>query len=503
MPQFSAAASAGAAEAFPEPFIMYLTRFMLRYDERTATWYGAAAAALPASWDAARRRTALAEALGAFGMSLSFRLTPLAAAGAAGAATLFESLQRAYARDSEAANQLTLLFSLLSPTLQPVDAMRKASGGAASGGAAAAGGYTTPAADLARLLSDYPDALLPASVVPEWNVATKTFSLPPAVHAALLGGSTKAFGAVGRAPLSAERVLGPATYGLFALSGGFGCSITHLCVVPLDVVKTRLQTRPGVYSGFADALNTIRRDEGWRMLLQGAQATGAGYFMYGVSVYPGYELAKRLLFGLAGPTAVMEFRIPLVLLAGALATVVTCFLITPFEAVRIRMVECPGYAPNFAAAVQRYTVEGGWASLYDGLIPLLVRQVLFGMVKFLIFDTCADAILAALPAGASDDTFIALGVSLISGAIAGVGAAVISQPADVVLSKVAQGDGSKDYVGQLPGRVNQLALLQQTAKVIIRKYGIQGLYLGLVRGFARISDAQTRARRPLEPYAPL
>jgi hypothetical protein len=84
--------------------------------------------------------------------------------------------------------------------------MRKASGGAASGGAAAAGGYTTPAADLARLLSDYPDALLPASVVPEWNVATKTFSLPPAVHAALLGGpSTKAFGAVGRAPLSAER----------------------------------------------------------------------------------------------------------------------------------------------------------------------------------------------------------------------------------------------------------------------------------------------------------
>merc|ERR1712072_962297 len=101
------------------------------------------------------------------------------------------------------------------------------------------------------------------------------------------------------------------------------------------------------------------------------------------------------------------------------------------------------------------------------------------MVKFLIFDTCADAILAALPAGASDDTFIALGVSLISGAIAGVGAAVISHPADVVLSKVAQGDGSKDYVGQLPGRVNQLALLQQTAKVIIRKYGIQGLYLGL------------------------
>ena len=30
------------------------------------------------------------------------------------------------------------------------------------------------------------------------------------------------------------------------------------------------------------------------------------------------------------------------------------------------------------------------------------------MVKFLIFDTCADAILAALPAGAADDAMLAL-----------------------------------------------------------------------------------------------
>ena len=33
---------------------------------------------------------------------------------------------------------------------------------------------------------------------------------------------------------------------------------------------------------------------------------------------------------------------PLVLFAGAVATIFTCFLITPFEAVRIRMVERPG-----------------------------------------------------------------------------------------------------------------------------------------------------------------
>lgn len=438
------------------------------------------------------------DALGAFGTSLSIRLTPLAAAGTAGAATLWESLHRAYGvgagDDSEVTARLAQLFSLLGPSLQPVDAMRDAERAAA----APREDLTTSPAQLAVLateLTSSATALLPPYIVPEWDASRRAYFLPPPLRRALAltvddltsaaaarespPASSSAFGSLSRAPLSMERTLSPATYGLFALSGGCGCSLTHLTVVPLDVVKTRLQTRPGVYAGFADALTTIQREEGTRMLFQGAQATGAGYFAYGVSVYPGYELAKRVLFALAGPTAVLEARVPLVLVAGALATIVTCFLITPFEAVRIRMVECPGYADSFASATRRFVNEGGWASLYDGLIPLLIRQVLFGMVKFLIFDTCADAILAALPPGAGESAAVALGVSLLSGAIAGVGAAMISQPADVVLSKVAQGDGSSGVVGRLPGGVNQLALLQQAGSAIVRQYGLAGLYLGL------------------------
>jgi len=198
-----------------------------------------------------------------------------------------------------------------------------------------------------------------------------------------------------------------------------------------------------------------------------------------VCVYPLYEFFKRFFFAVAGPDMVLGARVPLVLLAGAVATVFTCFAITPFEAVRIRMVECPSYAPNLGGGVERYVREGGILSLYDGLIPLLVRQVLFGMVKFLVFDTCADAIKAALPAGFADDVAVSLGISLLSGAIAGVIASVVSQPADVVLSRVAQGEGSSQTVGKLPGKVNQLALLQQAAGVIQRSYGLSGFFRGL------------------------
>jgi len=60
-----------------------------------------------------------------------------------------------------------------------------------------------------------------------------------------------------------------------------------------------------------------------------------------------------------------------------------------------------------------------------------------------------------------------------------VASAFVSQPADVVLSKVAQGDGSSATVGKLPGSINQLSLLQQAASSLYRSYGLPGLYRGL------------------------
>merc|ERR1719420_2378921 len=199
-----------------------------------------------------------------------------------------------------------------------------------------------------------PDALLPDGVVPRYDAATASYRLP----AEFLPDS--AVGAVASAPLQRERPLGLREYGLFALSGAIGCALTHLVVVPLDVVKTRMQTRPGAYVGM------------------GAGATGVGYFLYGATIYPGYEFWKRYFFSLAGPAAMVTNRVPLVLLAGAVATILTCFFITPFETVRIRMVEQPGFAPTLKGAFDRMKAEGGLALFYDGLLPLMIRQVLFG-----------------------------------------------------------------------------------------------------------------------------
>ena len=36
-------------------------------------------------------------------------------------------------------------------------------------------------------------------------------------------------------------------------------------------------------------------------------------------------------------------------------------------------------------------------SLYDGFRPLIIRQVIFGMMKFFVFDSFADAVYQAVP----------------------------------------------------------------------------------------------------------
>ena len=64
--------------------------------------------------------------------------------------------------------------------------------------------------------------------------------------------------------------------------------------VPIDVLKTRLQTDPGRYDGLWDAAWKVTRTEGAGMLLQGLGPTAAGYAVQGEWERPGCHLPKHL-----------------------------------------------------------------------------------------------------------------------------------------------------------------------------------------------------------------
>eukprot|EP00919_Chromeraceae_sp_WS-2016_P018511 GHVR01043953.1.p1 GENE.GHVR01043953.1~~GHVR01043953.1.p1 ORF type:complete len:208 (+),score=52.16 GHVR01043953.1:388-1011(+) len=120
----------------------------------------------------------------------------------------------------------------------------------------------------------------------------------------------------------------------------------------------------------------------------------------------------------------------------------------PLEATRIKLVNNPKFASNMFDAIPRIAKsEGLVRGFYSGFFPILFKQIPYTMAKFAVQGAAAESIYSMV--GSSPTTMSHKGnvcVSFGSGIIAGIASAIISHPADTLLSKVnkqgAGGEGS-------------------------------------------------------------
>lgn len=106
-------------------------------------------------------------------------------------------------------------------------------------------------------------------------------------------------------------------------------------------------------------------------------------------------------------------------------------------------------------------------SLYKGLYPLWGRQIPYTMMKFASFETIVEAIYGYLPGKKSDYSKGAqTGVSFAGGYLAGILCAIVSHPADVMVSKLNAERQAGEGFNQAMGR-------------IYNKIGFGGLWNGL------------------------
>ena len=109
-----------------------------------------------------------------------------------------------------------------------------------------------------------------------------------------------------------------------------------------------------------------------------------------------------------------------------------------YEACRIRLVSQPDYAPSLMATATKMSSELGFMNaFYSGFVPILFKQVPYTMAKFVVQGKSAESIAAVTGKPTSETGKV--GLSLASGVIAGVVAAIISHPADTLLSKMNKG----------------------------------------------------------------
>lgn len=459
-------------------FVTYLARFLLNYDMTSKQWWDGRIGELRRQVAPEAVREAQLALFAEFAASVQYGLRRYP--GSKGVCELFDTLVRVHGAFPERRRHLALAFTFLEgaqPREQIAGLLRAGDGTPLKSPKFGTAPFSP---GLPEYLAYDPRFLLPPTQVPVWDVNLRRYVVLGLGELRSYGtyaqqgygyGVNGSYGALGRESgagaegggggrlgedgsllsvfgprakfaVQRERALTGSDYALFALSGAAGCCLTHSLVTPLDVVKTRMQTSPGRYRGLADGAQAIVATEGWGMLFVGLQATLVGYAWYGMTVYPGYEFFSRLFERLAGSGA-SSLHAQIVLISGACATVVACFGVCPMEAARIRAVAQPDFAPGLVNMLRALYREGGFGSLYKGFWPIVLRQVIFGMVKFYTFDSLTDTLFAAAPA-LKATVGSQLLVSLLAGLAAGVASACVSQPADSILSELNRQGGKGD-----------------------------------------------------------
>ena len=191
----------------------------------------------------------------------------------------------------------------------------------------------------------------------------------------------------------------------------------------------------------------IIAEEGALALTTGLGATAAGYFVQGWFKFGGVEFFKIKTVESIGEKAAWENKTAIYLGSSAAAETIADIFLCPLEAVRIRSVSDPTFCNGLADGFAKMFKTEGLGGFYAGLVPILAKQVPYTMAKFAVQGEVADRIYASMgkkPKDLPQQTNV--GISLASGVVAGVVSAIISHPADTLLSKVnkkgAGGDGS-------------------------------------------------------------
>lgn len=214
-------------------------------------------------------------------------------------------------------------------------------------------------------------------------------------------------------------------------------------VVPLDLVKCRLQVDQAKYKNLFHGFKVTIAEEGARGLAKGWAPTLFGYSAQGLFKFGFYEVFKVYYANMVGEENAFLYRTTLYLAASASAEFFADMALAPFEAAKVKIQTTAGFANTLREAFPKMYAQEGITAFYKGLVPLWMRQIPYTMMKFACFERTVELLYKhVVPKPRADCTKSEqLVVTFAAGYIAGVFCAVVSHPADVVVSKLNQAKG--------------------------------------------------------------
>jgi solute carrier family 25 phosphate transporter 3 len=265
-------------------------------------------------------------------------------------------------------------------------------------------------------------------------------------------------------------------YAKCMVAGAASCGITHTAIVPLDIVKCRMQTNPELYPGILAGFRALGQQGGYTL---GWLPTFLGYSAQGFCKFGFYEVFKDLYAGFFSPEKAYEYRTMIYLAASASAEVIADVALCPMEAVKVRMQTSPPEAKfptTLGAAVSKIKDAEGMNGFFKGLGPLWGRQVPYTVTKFVFYERVVEAFYKYIFTAPKESygSGTQLIVTFASGYVAGILCAVVSHPADTIVSKLNQ-----NPTGGIGAIVNEMGMWNLATKGLGARVVMIGTLTGL------------------------
>jgi len=235
-----------------------------------------------------------------------------------------------------------------------------------------------------------------------------------------------------------------------------------------DIDRVFVQASPGLYSGVGDGFKQIKAAEGLKGFTLGWAPTLIGYSAQGFGKFGFYEIFKDVYRSAAGENE-PKYRTLGFAVSSACAEVIADCLLCPWEALKVKMqTSAKGTFPTSAVAgFNQIRATEGTNGFFKGLSPLWARQVPYTIVKFVAFEKIVQYFYSNVFTKPKSEysKSTQLMITFMSGYIAGVFCAVVSHPADTMVSILNKRESSAGTMTQV--------------KEIYGEIGFPGLWKGL------------------------
>jgi len=192
--------------------------------------------------------------------------------------------------------------------------------------------------------------------------------------------------------------------------------------------------------------------------------TLVGYGAQGFCKFGFYEVFKDVYKAAVGKENAAKYQTVGFAVSSACAEFIADIALCPFEAVKVKIQTADEgtFPKTFREGWPKMMNEGGWPLLYRGIKPLWCRQIPYTIVKFVAFERTVRYLYGNVftkPRESYSKNF-QLGVTFLAGYWAGIFCAIVSHPADTMVSIMNKQGG--------------------TASEIYARIGFNGLWAGLI-----------------------